>query len=605
MTGAPPHDERLATAAPMSRGRSERISATLLGNDEGAVRCPRVLHVGLDFGRRSPLAYVRGLLKACGFSDEQEARYGPGPASGAVRVPAESCAGPDAGGIAPGERRTLSGACARPLHRVVLRPAAPGALDPRQPHASTRALRRKRVLRMNARDFHNVYRELIDENPLAIRAVLKVLCVEFTDSVPTLAVTCEARPRLLVNLAFVRAHCRTEQDVKALICHEFLHVLLRHTERFTTLTQAEHIAVDAVINAIIHRSLGRDYSGMMSRYYADARGVARLLRPPTDEEQGRTSTMYWSGSRVRADEKRVLSAWAGLYAGRLVADDIRDLARDLIKPNARIRVSLLGDHESLAGEGSGPAASRTPESGTPTGPLVEALDTALKAMTGSDVFRSPKGRGVGAKAYHNEVRAADTALDRWRRETYAVLRRHLLPDPRSIAREPSPRSFLLPVLSPGDRRAALRSLWSPFLPDARWETEHTARAGSAHVYLDVSGSMNAEMPVVVALLGRLSTYIRRPFWAFSNVVAPARIEQGRLIAATTGGTSMACVLNHVARTKPRAAIVVTDGYIEALSSEQVAATSGTRLHVIVTRNGNAALLQRAGLPYTQLSRLPS
>ena len=202
---------------------------------------------------------------------------------------------------------------------------------------------------MNARDFHNVYRELIDENPLAIRAVLKVLCVEFTDTVPTLAVTCEARPRLLVNLAFVRAHCRTEQHVKALICHEFLHVLLRHTERFTTLTQAEHLAVDAVINAIIHRSLGPDYSGMMSRYYADERGVARLLRPPTDEEQERANThlLAWL-ARARAEEKRVLSAWSGLYDGRLVADDIRDLARDLVKPDARIKVSLLGDHENLA-----------------------------------------------------------------------------------------------------------------------------------------------------------------------------------------------------------------------------------------------------------------
>ena len=28
---------------------------------------------------------------------------------------------------------------------------------------------------MTAQDFHNIYRELIDENPLAIRAVLKVL----------------------------------------------------------------------------------------------------------------------------------------------------------------------------------------------------------------------------------------------------------------------------------------------------------------------------------------------------------------------------------------------------------------------------------------------
>jgi hypothetical protein len=226
-------------------------------------------------------------------------------------------------------------------------------------------------------------------------------------------------------------------------------------------------------------------------------------------------------------------------------------------------------------------------------------------MNGSGVFRSPAGRGVGADAYRHEVRGADAAVGRWRRETYAVLRRHLLPDVRSVAREPASRSVALPVLSPGDRRAVLRSLWSPFLPDARWETEHTARAGSAHVYLDVSGSMNAEMPLIVALLGRLAPYIRRPFWAFSNVVAPACIKQGRLIADTTGGTSMGCVLEHVARTKPRAAIVVTDGYIEPLTPGQVAATAGTRLHVIVTRDGNPALLQRARLSYTQLSRLPS
>ena len=271
-------------------------------------------------------------------------------------------------------------------------------------------------------------------------------------------------------------------------------MLLRHTERFTTLTQAEHLAVDAVINAIIHRSLGPDYSGMMSRYYADERGVARLLRPPTDPEVGsRRTRISWGGLRASAEEKRVLSAWHGLYTGQLVADDIRDLARDLVKRRNAHKVSLLGDHENLASGTSGDA--------TPTGPLADALDTALKAMNGSGVFRSPNGRGVGADAYRNEVRAADTAVDRWRQETFAVLRRHLLPDPRSIAREPSSRSFSLPVLSPGDRRAALRSLWSPFLPDARWETEHTARAGSAHVYLDVSGSMNAEMPLVVALLG--------------------------------------------------------------------------------------------------------
>jgi hypothetical protein len=68
---------------------------------------------------------------------------------------------------------------------------------------------------------------------------------------------------------------------------------------------------------------------------------------------------------------------------------------------------------------------------------------------------------------------------------------------------------------------------------------------------------------------------------------------------------MGCVLAHVARTRPRAAVIVTDGYIEPLGAEQVAATAGTSLHVVLTRDGSPAQVQRAGLPYTQLSRLPS
>ena len=72
------------SGGPMSRGRSERISITVLGIDDGPVPCPRVLRVGLDFGRRSPLAYVRELLKTCGYSDEQEARH-------VLALPQEPC----------------------------------------------------------------------------------------------------------------------------------------------------------------------------------------------------------------------------------------------------------------------------------------------------------------------------------------------------------------------------------------------------------------------------------------------------------------------------------------------------------------------------------
>ena len=112
--------------------------------------------------------------------------------------------------------------------------------------------------------------------------------------------------------------------------------------------------------------------------------------------------------------------------------------------------------------------------------------------------------------------------------------------------------------------------------------------------------MNAEMPLVIGLLGRLSRFIRRPFWAFSDVVAPAAIERGQLRSLTTGGTSLACVLLHVARTRPQVAVIITDGYVEHIDPSLVQAARGCRLHALVTRDGDPSLLREAGIQYTQL-----
>lgn len=438
--------------------------------------------------------------------------------------------------------------------------------------------------------FLAVVRELVDENPFAIRAVLKILDVVFTEEVPTLAVTCEVRPRLLVNLSFVRTHCRTDAHVKAVLCHEFLHVLLRHTDIRGPFTRARHIAFDAVINAIIAREHGETYSSLFSRYYAGATGIERLLRPMTQAEQdrllGSSSPPAW------------VQAWRALYAGLLVADDIEELARDLDgeeRSGGQFLTGpgdgLLGDHRNLGGE--------LPEL------LTAALGEALKELNGSGIWRKPHGRGTSAQAAEALIAAANAPLRRWEATTLAVLRRHFSPGSRSEEFEVQSRDYVAPVLSPGDRRAFLRTLWDPILPQAIWAgTEQRPRPAS-QVYLDVSGSMNLEMPSLIALLGRLSRSIRRPFWAFSDQVAAAVIENGALRTSTTGGTSMACVLDHIAKTQPAAAVVFTDGYIERLDPQTVQARLGrTRLHAIITRNGSPAQLRAAGIPYTQLEAIP-
>ena len=116
--------------------------------------------------------------------------------------------------------------------------------------------------------------------------------------------------------------------------------------------------------------------------------------------------------------------------------------------------------------------------------------------------------------------------------------------------------------------------------------------------------MDAEMPYIVELLWQLRRAIKLPFWAFSDFVEPAEIVGGILRTGTTGGTSMQCVLDHLAKTRPPSAGVFTDGYIEAISPEQVARIGKTRLWAVVTRYGSPYALERAGIPYRQLGRLP-
>jgi len=442
---------------------------------------------------------------------------------------------------------------------------------------------------MNTEYFRVLYQELIEENPFAVRAVLKVLHVEFTETVATLAVTCESRPRLLVNLPFLEKHCRTEQHVKAVICHEFLHVLLRHTERIAALSPAEHVAFDAVINALIHRELGTAYSGFMSSYYAREKGLNRLLRPPNERERSKIIEA-WPRSK-----DRVADAWGPLYEGRLIADDIAELAKDISGAGAATLrgTVLIGGHDHPE------FTIEVPEV------LEEALYRTLKSMNGSGIWRAPKERGVGAAAYSAAIPGVSVALQRWRHEALEVLHRHLLPDPKAVRHDATPLEFALPVLSPSDRRAALRALWSPVLPEALWSTEKPIPAGTAQVYLDVSGSMSAEMPLIIGLLAKLGSYIRKPLWAFSDIVAKAEIVRGRLLTDTTGGTSMSCVLEHIVETRPDAAVVVTDGYIEPLPQALVTSVTSTRLHAIVTRDGSPAQLKHAGISYSHLSEVPS
>ncbi len=448
--------------------------------------------------------------------------------------------------------------------------------------------------------------ELIEENPLAVRPVLKILGKRLTDEVPTLAVTLEDPPELLINPAFIEEHCKTDEHLKAALFHEFLHVILGHTMRFRTLTVVQNLALDAAINAMIYRQYGMEYASLFANYYANSTGIARLLRPITLlERQDRAERQRIDDERrnppIEGRTRRVSvcvdtpleRAWSQLYCGFLVADDILEIA-ETMAPEGMGKFEpgrlLIGNHEGV---------------GAPLGgSLGKAVQESLRQMDGSDIWRNPTEQGVGPALAPARYSAEAANLDRWKAQTMRALRKALVPGKCSSFTQPHETSYSLPVLNSRDRRAFLKAEWSAFLPAAENVSVTERPLGVANVYLDVSGSMDAEMPAVVSLLNQLRRSIRLPFWAFSDSVSPAQIIDGQLVTQSTGGTSMASVLRHLAETKPPCAVVFTDGYIEPVDLQLLARCSATSITAIITRTGQPTALHLAGIPYVQLERYP-
>ena len=295
----------------------------------------------------------------------------------------------------------------------------------------------------------------------------------------------------------------------------------------------------------------------------------------TDDET-RTNRILWRAYAPAPRKARVVRV-GGPLRGRLLADDIRDLARDLVKPDDRTIVSLLGDHENLAGGTSGAA--------TLTGPLADALDTALKAMNGSGVFRSPKGRGVGAEAYRNEVARR---TPRW---TDGAAR----PTPCcgatcSPTRDPSP----------GNRRrrpSAAGAVAGRSARVAALAVEPVSAGGALGDRAHRSSRIGPRLSRCQRLHERRDAADRRAARARDAVDPPAvlGVQQRRRAGAHRAGSAHRRHdgrHDHALRARPRGADPAEGGdrgdrrLHRAIARAQVAATAGTRLHVIVTRDGS-------------------
>ena len=134
-------------------------------------------------------------------------------------------------------------------------------------------------------------------------------------------------------------------------------------------------------------------------------------------------------------------------------------------------------------------------------------------------------------------------------------------------------------------RAAGRA---PLFYDSLVDSPRGRDADLAHVYLDVSGSMRDYIEHLYGALNALRRHVQPAVGLFSTKVVTvplADLARGR--ADTTGGTDIACVLEHLVTQRATKVLVITDGYVGTVTTGWVdrVARAGVDVRALLTPGG--------------------
>ncbi|HAD33712.1 MAG TPA: hypothetical protein DCF44_04320 [Chitinophagaceae bacterium] len=422
-----------------------------------------------------------------------------------------------------------------------------------------------------------IIQDMADENPLACRALFKITDVEFTTMVPTMAVTLSKNPVLKINPAFCREHLQSEDDVKAVLLHEFLHVLLLHTEKYEVSNPLLNVALDAIINAIIFRYKGMQYAQFFMRFYQWEMISFLLRQEPKLPEEYSNIDNEWRKVHFK------------IYTGKYCADDLYELLiylEEKINKKDIEKIILLGNHsgENISEE------------------MKKILDGILKKMDGTLIWNKPGTRGAGEKLKTEDQKIIRFKKNKWEQSTLNLLNKSLLPD-KKLKTEAITTEVMMPILSSVDRRSMARFRYSGLIPISKNESTKLAQSELANIYLDVSGSMSSEIDALISLLYHFRSYIKMPLWVFSNDVVAARFRDGKLEYESTGGTSIGPVFDHVRKNKIGKSLIVSDGYVETITEFMIRDLQRENINVLVSSNGNPQKFMDVNIPYLQLERL--
>lgn len=411
----------------------------------------------------------------------------------------------------------------------------------------------------------------------------RLASVVMSYSIPTAAVECRHRPRLLLNPDFVKQYCERDEHLFLLVMHELWHVMLAHTSVYQRMTLAHNIAFDAIINARLAKHFSAPvYRGFFERLNPADKFPHVLLRPP----EGWPDNPVYPGNVGPEGTHRILRQLyppSTMFRARM---PFYVEILDLIKQDQRERGISLDGIPVLLGDHSGDGDQY----------LDEDFRQALEELTEKWPLRpggfGPPGLGF-SKVRDWEVDHQKGSYEA-RRALAHVLRHCVAPQSGVLRRKerlPIPGITGLGVLpNPRDRTISAKTqlgmdslLWTQNGEVKARVPDNRARA---YIYLDVSGSMARVLPYMLNLLVPYLARGEVQIYQFSTKVEALSLSMlKRGLIKTTGGTQIHCVFSHLLDTKSpvRRAMILTDGYtgrplrrhVTSLSERQI------RLHVVL------------------------
>lgn len=388
---------------------------------------------------------------------------------------------------------------------------------------------------------------------------------------PTLSI--DGNGVLRYNPGFFAEHINTENKLKEAIFHELLHPVLGDMHR--RFSYIANLSSDMIINVLVAKTLG--HCDLMQELYPDQLpdkedSVGGLLRPGTN--------VLGDGAKFEGIYNKLWDWWdsstpSSVYDPSLGGmrmqkhefesiEEMREIMDILLSHHRGKVVILIGSHghgvNDMGGQGD-PMDSCLPIDGVGGTSEVDGDIKDILADAVGDVLSKQAGHGdslvdMAVKTIKANVTLVKELLrDFTSSAEFNSFTRYM--KTTRMRRQVFPRKIT---------RVDAVMLGAGITP-VFWKTDRTelnAKKDGINVFLDVSGSQYAELPMILGFLRSVKNFTDG-IYQFSNKVAKTSLKElftteGAAKIDTTGGTDYDCIVEYCCEHDLKKVVVITDGY---------------------------------------------